>query len=202
MAAGVSWFGCSRASLSIITYANDYSFFFFFFLMIGRPPRSPLFPYTTLFRSMFMSFPLHPHGYKVAARKVSSRMGNRRNLRASLSSRRSVQWAKQGEARLPRLILTLADETIPSPGVRLSAARHQTRWGRGWHLGFLGAHCATVVVETERLVWHCTPRAASCAWCPQVDESSSNKCHSSKVAGCCVIRWALGGLARFLPYND
>src|SRR6266496_2634611 len=27
------------------------SFFFFFFLMIRRPPRSTLFPYTTLFRS-------------------------------------------------------------------------------------------------------------------------------------------------------
>src|SRR2546427_12087787 len=29
----------------------SYSFFFFFFLMIRRPPRSTLFPYTTLFRS-------------------------------------------------------------------------------------------------------------------------------------------------------
>src|SRR5256885_3970618 len=28
-----------------------YAFFFFFFLMIRRPPRSTLFPYTTLFRS-------------------------------------------------------------------------------------------------------------------------------------------------------
>src|SRR2546422_4257999 len=28
-----------------------HSFFFFFFLMIRRPPRSTLFPYTTLFRS-------------------------------------------------------------------------------------------------------------------------------------------------------
>src|SRR6266496_5982591 len=28
-------------------------FFFFFFLMIRRPPRSTLFPYTTLFRSRF-----------------------------------------------------------------------------------------------------------------------------------------------------
>src|SRR5258708_37272797 len=27
--------------------------FFFFFLMIRRPPRSTLFPYTTLFRSVF-----------------------------------------------------------------------------------------------------------------------------------------------------
>src|SRR2546429_4494333 len=29
----------------------DYIFLFFFFLMIRRPPRSTLFPYTTLFRS-------------------------------------------------------------------------------------------------------------------------------------------------------
>src|SRR5947208_17142051 len=28
-----------------------YSYFFFFFLMIRRPPRSTLFPYTTLLRS-------------------------------------------------------------------------------------------------------------------------------------------------------
>src|SRR2546422_8634125 len=30
----------------------SYLFFFFFFLMIRRPPRSTLFPYTTLFRSV------------------------------------------------------------------------------------------------------------------------------------------------------
>src|SRR5437773_8997306 len=29
-------------------------FFFFFFLMLRRPPRSTLFPYTTLFRSVFI----------------------------------------------------------------------------------------------------------------------------------------------------
>src|SRR5206468_10678797 len=32
-------------------------FFFFFFLMIRRPPRSTLFPYTTLFRSFAVTFP-------------------------------------------------------------------------------------------------------------------------------------------------
>src|SRR5256885_13998124 len=35
-------------------FIADYSYFsilFFFFLMIRRPPRSTLFPYTTLFRS-------------------------------------------------------------------------------------------------------------------------------------------------------
>src|SRR5256885_16972403 len=36
---------CSLDSLSLL-------FFFFFFLMIRRPPRSTLFPYTTLFRSI------------------------------------------------------------------------------------------------------------------------------------------------------
>src|SRR5437879_12039856 len=30
-----------------------FSSYFFFFLMIRRPPRSTLFPYTTLFRSVF-----------------------------------------------------------------------------------------------------------------------------------------------------
>src|SRR6266403_4332091 len=35
-------------------------FFFFFFLMIRRPPRSTLFPYTTLFRSGH-AYQDHPH---------------------------------------------------------------------------------------------------------------------------------------------
>src|SRR3989442_15497030 len=32
-------------------FFSQFLFFFFFFLMIRRPPRSTLFPYTTLFRS-------------------------------------------------------------------------------------------------------------------------------------------------------
>src|SRR5260221_6793187 len=35
------------------SYSSLYSLFFFFFLMIRRPPRSTLFPYTTLFRSIY-----------------------------------------------------------------------------------------------------------------------------------------------------
>src|SRR5258708_14681747 len=34
----------------------------FFFLMIRRPPRSTLFPYTTLFRSALEKFLRHQHG--------------------------------------------------------------------------------------------------------------------------------------------
>src|SRR5438477_8708766 len=50
------------------SFACNFLFFCFFFLMIRRPPRSTLFPYTTLFRSnlhlalskaaSFLSFPL------------------------------------------------------------------------------------------------------------------------------------------------
>src|SRR2546429_9835547 len=41
---------CLRYALSRF---SDHSSIFFFFLMIRRPPRSTLFPYTTLFRSLF-----------------------------------------------------------------------------------------------------------------------------------------------------
>src|SRR5258707_2417351 len=42
---------CLHVSLSPYACASSRCFFFFF-LMIRRPPRSTLFPYTTLFRSM------------------------------------------------------------------------------------------------------------------------------------------------------
>src|SRR2546430_3694809 len=50
-----------------------YRFFFFFFLMIRRPPRSTLFPYTTLFRSddIFFVDPLKgPRGTQKASEHV------------------------------------------------------------------------------------------------------------------------------------
>src|SRR4029077_9495245 len=45
---------CARAHESVLVHLHRrifFCFFFFFFLMIRRPPRSTLFPYTTLFRS-------------------------------------------------------------------------------------------------------------------------------------------------------
>src|SRR2546429_1798102 len=39
---------------------DEWPYFFFFFLMIRRPPRSTLFPYTTLFRSHHGSVCLVP----------------------------------------------------------------------------------------------------------------------------------------------
>src|ERR1035441_11040305 len=47
---------------TVYTSISAIFFFFFFFLMIRRPPRSTLFPYTTLFRSPAKQYsPEHPH---------------------------------------------------------------------------------------------------------------------------------------------
>src|SRR2546430_12095164 len=43
----------ARPAYLLLTRWLSNSHFFFFFLMIRRPPRSTLFPYTTLFRSSF-----------------------------------------------------------------------------------------------------------------------------------------------------
>src|SRR5258708_40328750 len=46
--------GCSSCLL-FFNFSALPCFFFFFFLMIRRPPRSTLFPYTTLFRSFALA---------------------------------------------------------------------------------------------------------------------------------------------------
>src|SRR5437762_13871895 len=43
----------AQLSLYFLLDELTYNYYFFFFLMIRRPPRSTLFPYTTLFRSFF-----------------------------------------------------------------------------------------------------------------------------------------------------
>src|SRR5215469_18367787 len=62
-----------------------HSFFFFFFLMIRRPPRSTLFPYTTLFRTR--PRPGHPE-----TRHAGSPHGGRRSEEhtSELQSRRDL----------------------------------------------------------------------------------------------------------------
>src|SRR2546426_7679923 len=52
------------------------AFFFFFFLMIRRPPRSTLFPYTTLFRS------IHRNQYEGRPRHIDGVMQKCRHLYA------------------------------------------------------------------------------------------------------------------------
>src|SRR5215216_7275501 len=49
-------------------------FFFFFFLMIRRPPRSTLFPYTTLFRSTHAVLPVVGGDFVRSLRGVEPRL--------------------------------------------------------------------------------------------------------------------------------
>src|SRR6266705_6138181 len=57
--------------------------FFFFFLMIRRPPRSTLFPYTTLFRS---SARLCQPGAHLSARRALRRCGRSEEHTSELQS--------------------------------------------------------------------------------------------------------------------
>src|SRR5436190_14317738 len=57
----------------------NFLLFFFFFLMIRRPPRSTLFPYTTLFRSEYKHFdgqsrPSRPEAHNCGNRVESGRL--------------------------------------------------------------------------------------------------------------------------------
>src|SRR5258708_25509141 len=56
----------------ILTCDRDHLLFSFFFLMIRRPPRSTLFPYTTLFRSRGTSNPTALNAVKALKEKISS----------------------------------------------------------------------------------------------------------------------------------
>src|SRR5256885_12014351 len=59
------------------SYIEIHLFFFFFFLMIRRPPRSTLFPYTTLFRSGFISTRPAPYSPMNSCGSVFSIKGTR-----------------------------------------------------------------------------------------------------------------------------
>src|SRR2546430_6909800 len=71
----------------------SYFFVFFFFLMIRRPPRSTLFPYTTLFRSTDERA-VHPACQRRGRRRplgAGPRTGGHSRLDAPLTDRKSTR---------------------------------------------------------------------------------------------------------------
>src|SRR5438477_6580638 len=65
----------------------------FFFLMIRRPPRSTLFPYTTLFRSgRHRSWPGHQDRSRVLPRAAEAVVRDRKSTRLN-SSHMSISYA-------------------------------------------------------------------------------------------------------------
>src|SRR2546422_6536874 len=72
------------------------SLLFFFFLMIRRPPRSTLFPYTTLFRSRSRQETVG----RAAQIAVRGYLVVRRGLRAGLGAERSEEHTSELQSRL------------------------------------------------------------------------------------------------------
>src|SRR6201992_4066478 len=64
----------------------------FFFLMIRRPPRSTLFPYTTLFRSRASSPGRTDHVRTMGSNKTFQQKGDRKSTRLN-SSHPSISYA-------------------------------------------------------------------------------------------------------------
>src|SRR2546430_15475348 len=92
--------------------------FIFFFLMIRRPPRSTLFPYTTLFRSQPAKLGLLPHG--LAALDIDS----------------CERGVGRDEERARRRNLLPADVPFRLQGPRRGPARRRRR--RGLSMGRCG----------------------------------------------------------------
>src|SRR5215510_16053062 len=76
-------------------FSVDRAIFIFFFLMIRRPPRSTLFPYTTLFRStrrvLLARLPAHG-GARAAVRLPGARRVDRKSTRLN-SSHVAISYA-------------------------------------------------------------------------------------------------------------
>src|SRR2546427_6831096 len=80
---------------SLLFPAISSLFLFFFFLMIRRPPRSTLFPYTTLFRSKRWSISTSPRfrsGSSPTPARAATTAGDRKSTRLN-SSHSQISYA-------------------------------------------------------------------------------------------------------------
>src|SRR5256885_4931728 len=94
-------------------------YFFFFFLMIRRPPRSTLFPYTTLFRSHSLRLPLEADRFLMIGRTL----GRYRILEQIGGGGMGVVY-RALDARLER---DVAVKVLPSGALVDEAARRRFR---------------------------------------------------------------------------
>src|SRR5260370_11324640 len=106
-----------------------YMFFFFFFLMIRRPPRSTLFPYTTLFRSereQVANCLAERYGRRMTEGKRGPEVAQRFGIRVQTSRVLASQTEVFGRLSLvPRALIVqrdLAGESAEISGSRGSAA--------------------------------------------------------------------------------
>src|SRR6516164_9935877 len=100
--------------------ASDLLFRCFFFLMIRRPPRSTLFPYTTLFRSSREQYIAAAEAYL-------------RGVDAPLDAR-SEEHTSELQSQF-HLVCRLLLEKKNKPGHGPDAAKSNNHHGRQWTLG-------------------------------------------------------------------
>src|SRR2546429_2250860 len=96
----------------MLSISSRLSHVFFFFLMIRRPPRSTLFPYTTLFRSTVGKANVFPwvaadaYGHVVVTWLGANRAGNSNNVAAmqpSCTDGTNDCWAQRSEEHTSEL---------------------------------------------------------------------------------------------------
>src|SRR2546423_10105278 len=99
-------------------------FLFFFFLMIRRPPRSTLFPYTTLFRSSKITCRRSDVMSK-GKKRSGARPGRPQPLRGTKGKRKGAGLdRKSGSAGMPRPI----SYAVFCLKKKNSRARRETHW--------------------------------------------------------------------------
>src|SRR6266498_2983151 len=103
--------------MSLFTTFSLFFLFFFFFLMIRRPPRSTLFPYTTLFRPRVLPWP----GFTLATGECAHDRGVPGRLHRDQARRPDRGPAKPGKLGQG---LADADQARPAAGRAAAHVRH------------------------------------------------------------------------------
>src|SRR5216684_7176598 len=99
--------------MSLLLFDIIFLYFFFFFLMIRRPPRSTLFPYTTLFRS--------PRSGASVCRMESTGRPSAGHRGTPAAPRRSEEHTSELQSRLHlvcRLLLEKKKNLILLPSIK------------------------------------------------------------------------------------
>src|SRR5207249_10013679 len=108
-----------------LLYCTLTLFFVFFFLMIRRPPRSTLFPYTTLFRSVLRGERKHDVQEQIAQEHGSDR-GHRAEQQAFGEKERSEEHTSELQSRFD-LVCRLLLEKKKKKKNRLNKQKNENK---------------------------------------------------------------------------
>src|SRR6266446_9277486 len=102
--------------------------FLFFFLMIRRPPRSTLFPYTTLFRSLPCPAPVRVPAFAWSPPRRLSRLPNLRSVRHPVQRSEEHTSELQSPCNLVCRLLLEKKKKIQKPRFPLVKPKQKEVW--------------------------------------------------------------------------